>query len=119
MPAGTDMMIPVTEHDLQSALIVGRILAYAQGFEILAAGSKEFNWSLDFARIAEIWRAGCIIRSAMLDDIATAFRSPLPAGIWRCLTISSPCSLLISPGCAGWFLPQRSKGCRRLHWLRL
>jgi 6-phosphogluconate dehydrogenase len=80
VPAGTDMMIPVTEHDLQSALIVGRILAYAQGFEILAAGSKDFNWSLDFARIAEIWRAGCIIRSAMLDDIATAFRSPLPAG---------------------------------------
>ena len=80
VPAGTDTMIPVSEHDLQSALIVGRILAYAQGFEILAAGSKEFNWSLDFARIAEIWRAGCIIRSAMLDDIATAFRSPLPAG---------------------------------------
>ena len=80
VPAGTDMMIPVTEHDLQSALIVGRILAYAQGFEILAAGSKDFNWSLDFARIAEIWRAGCIIRSAMLDDIATAFSSPLPAG---------------------------------------
>ena len=80
VPAGTDVMIPVTEHDLQSALVVGRILAYAQGFEILAAGSKEFNWSLDFARIAEIWRAGCIIRSAMLDDIATAFRSPLPAG---------------------------------------
>jgi 6-phosphogluconate dehydrogenase len=80
VPAGTDVMIPVTEHDLQSALVVGRILAYAQGFEILAAGSKEFNWSLNFARIAEIWRAGCIIRSAMLDDIATAFSSPLPAG---------------------------------------
>ena len=80
VPAGTDTMVPVAEHDLQSALIVGRVLAYAQGFEILAAGSKEFNWSLDFARIAEIWRAGCIIRSAMLDDIATAFRSPRPAG---------------------------------------
>ena len=80
VPAGTDTMSPVAEHDLQSALIVGRVLAYAQGFEILAAGSKEFNWSLDFARIAEIWRAGCIIRSAMLDDIATAFRSPRPAG---------------------------------------
>jgi 6-phosphogluconate dehydrogenase len=80
VPAGTDTMVPVAEHDFQSALIVGRVLAYAQGFEILAAGSKEFNWSLDFARIAEIWRAGCIIRSAMLDDIATAFRSPRPAG---------------------------------------
>ena len=80
VPAGTDTMIPVSEHDLQSALIVGRILSYAQGFEILAAGTTEFNWSLDFARIAEIWRAGCIIRSTMLDDIATTFRSQRPAG---------------------------------------
>jgi len=80
VPAGTDTMIPVTEHDLQSALIVGRVLAYAQAFGILAAGSTEFNWSLDFARIAEIWHAGCIIRLAMLDDIATAFRSAHPAG---------------------------------------
>ena len=80
VPAGTDTMIPVSEHDLQSALIVWRILSYAQGFEILAAGSTEFNWSLDFARIAEIWRAGCIIRSTMLDDIATTFRSQRPAG---------------------------------------
>ena len=79
VPAGTDTMISVSEHDLQSALIVGRILSYAQGFEILAAGSKEFNWSLDFARIAEIWRAGCIIRSTMLDDIATTFSSKRPA----------------------------------------
>ena len=80
VPAGTDTMIPVSEHDLQSALIVGRILSYAQGFEILAAGSTKFNWLLDFARIAEIWRAGCIIRSAMLDDIATTFRSQRLAG---------------------------------------
>ena len=80
VPAGADTMIPVSEHDLQSALIVGRVLSYAQGFEILAAGSTEFNWSLDFARIAEIWRAGCIIRSTMLDDIATTFRSQRPAG---------------------------------------
>jgi 6-phosphogluconate dehydrogenase len=32
------------------------------------------------ARISEIWRAGCIIRSALLDDFATAFRSELPGG---------------------------------------
>ena len=79
-PAGIDTMIPISEHDLQSALIVGRVLAYAQGFRILDAASKEFDWSLDFARIAEIWRAGCIIRSTMLDDIAAAFRTELPQG---------------------------------------
>jgi|TARA_B110000259_G_scaffold31620_1_gene34689 6-phosphogluconate dehydrogenase len=80
VPAGTDIMIPISEQDLQSALIVGRVLAYAQGFRILNAASDEFDWSLDLARIAEIWRAGCIIRSTMLDDIAAAFRTELHEG---------------------------------------
>ena len=80
VPAGIDTLINFSEQDLESALIVGRILAYAQGFRILNAASDEFKWELDFARIAEIWRAGCIIRSAMLDDIAEAFRMDLPDG---------------------------------------
>ena len=79
-PAGIDTGVTFSEQDLESALIVGRALAYAQGFRILNAASEEFNWDLDFARIAEIWRAGCIIRSAMLDDIADAFRTDLPNG---------------------------------------
>ena len=66
------------EEELESALLVGRVLAYAQGFRILKAASDEFGWDLDYARIAEIWRAGCIIRSSLLDDIATAFRGDLP-----------------------------------------
>ena len=78
--AGIDTVVTFSEQDLESALIVGRALAYAQGFRILNAASEEFNWDLDFARIAEIWRAGCIIRSAMLDDIADAFRTDLPNG---------------------------------------
>ncbi|RFP91047.1 NADP-dependent phosphogluconate dehydrogenase [Rhodobacteraceae bacterium 63075] len=60
--------------ELEQALLAGRILAYAQGFRILRQAADEFDWPLDFARIAEIWRAGCIIRSALLDDIAEAFR---------------------------------------------
>ena len=80
VPAGIDTFINFSEQDLESALIVGRILAYAQGFRILNAASDEFKWELDFARIAEIWRAGCIIRSVMLDDIAKAFRTDLPDG---------------------------------------
>ena len=80
VPAGIDTIVTFSEQDLESALIVGRVLAYAQGFRILNAASEEFNWDLDFARIAEIWRAGCIIRSAMLDDIADAFRTDLPNG---------------------------------------
>ena len=80
VPAGVDNQVNFSEEDLESALIVGRVLAYAQGFRILNSASDEFKWELEFARIAEIWRAGCIIRSAMLDEIADAFRTDLPEG---------------------------------------
>jgi 6-phosphogluconate dehydrogenase len=65
---------------MEKALLAGRILAHAQGFAILAAASDEFDWSLDLARIAEIWRAGCIIRSSLLDDLAGALRAGPPHG---------------------------------------
>ena len=73
---------PVTlaEADLEQALLVTRIIGYAQGFRLLAEASQTYDWALDMAQIAEVWRAGCIIRSALLDDIATAFRTDLPLG---------------------------------------
>ena len=55
---------------LEQALIAGKIACYAQGFEIFKAASKEYDWGLDYAAIARVWRAGCIIRSVFLDDIA-------------------------------------------------
>lgn len=67
--------------DLEAALLAARIIAYGQGLALLAAASGEYRWSLDLARIAEIWRAGCIIRSALLDDIAGAVRAGLPEGL--------------------------------------
>lgn len=72
--------LELSDEDLEAALLVGRIVSYAQGFRILAAASQEFDWVIDHARAAEVWRAGCIIRSALLDDIATAFRGDLPQG---------------------------------------
>jgi len=60
--------------DLEKALLAGKIAAYAQGFAVMAAASDEFAWNLPMATIAEIWRAGCIIRSRFLGEIAAAFR---------------------------------------------
>lgn len=57
---------------LESALIAGKILCYAQGFEMLARASAQFGWNLPMPTIAKIWRNGCIIRSEMLNDMATA-----------------------------------------------
>ena len=65
--------IDVSVSDLHDALLAGKVIAYAQGFDLLARASQEFDWQLDLASVARVWRAGCIIRSGMLDDIANAF----------------------------------------------
>jgi len=57
---------------LEAALICGKVLCYAQGFGMLAAAAREFGWDLALPEVAKVWRAGCIIRSAMLDDMAAA-----------------------------------------------
>lgn len=72
--------LTLDEDKLADAFLAVRVLCYAQGFRILEAASEEYDWSLNFSRIAEVWRAGCIIRSALLDDISEAFGDDLPDG---------------------------------------
>ena len=63
--------------DLEQALYASKIMSYAQGFQVLRAVSREEGWGLDFAGVARMWRAGCIIRAAFLDRIREAFsRAP-------------------------------------------
>ena len=57
---------------LEQALIAGKILCYAQGFAMIADASAKFGWTLNLPEIARVWRAGCIIRSTMLNDMAAA-----------------------------------------------
>lgn len=57
---------------LEAALLAGKIACYAQGFGLLAAASAEFGWDLPLPEVARVWRAGCIIRSALLDEMAAA-----------------------------------------------
>ncbi|WP_306113510.1 MULTISPECIES: NADP-dependent phosphogluconate dehydrogenase [unclassified Roseovarius] len=77
---GDRLALDLDEALLADAFLAVRILGYAQGFRLLSAASDEYDWGLDYGRIAEIWRAGCIIRSALLDDISEAFSGDLPEG---------------------------------------
>ncbi len=58
---------------LHDALYCAKICAYAQGFQLMATAAKAQGWTLDFAAIARIWRAGCIIRAVFLQSIADAY----------------------------------------------
>ncbi|WP_171128410.1 MULTISPECIES: NADP-dependent phosphogluconate dehydrogenase [unclassified Ruegeria] len=61
--------------DLRDALIAGKILCYAQGFDLLEKASDDRSWNLPMPDIAKTWREGCIIRSSMLNDMATALEA--------------------------------------------
>jgi 6-phosphogluconate dehydrogenase len=65
--------VEIGEERLEAALTCGKVLCYTQGFDMLRAAAQSFDWSLMREDVARNWRAGCIIRSAMLDDMAEAF----------------------------------------------
>jgi 6-phosphogluconate dehydrogenase len=60
---------------LQHALYAAMVITYAQGMALLVVASKKYQYDLDLASIAKIWRGGCIIRASLLDDICTAFQN--------------------------------------------
>jgi 6-phosphogluconate dehydrogenase len=59
---------------LGHALFAGMIITYAQGMALLAVASDKYKYHLDLEAVARIWRGGCIIRAALLEDICAAFR---------------------------------------------
>jgi 6-phosphogluconate dehydrogenase len=59
--------------DVRDALFAAKICSYAQGMALLETASREYEYDLDLAAIARIWRGGCIIRAAFLNDVAKAF----------------------------------------------
>ncbi|MBG6164422.1 6-phosphogluconate dehydrogenase [Labrenzia sp. EL_195] len=57
---------------LEAALVAGKIVCYAQGFGLILEAAKQYGWAMHLPKIAMIWRNGCIIRSAMLNDMSAA-----------------------------------------------
>jgi 6-phosphogluconate dehydrogenase len=73
-PAGRiEGKIDDTLRDLEQALYAAKIVSYAQGYMLFRAAAGAYDWHLNYAGIALMWRGGCIIRSRFLDDIAAAF----------------------------------------------
>lgn len=62
----------MVEH-LRRALYCAKLVSYAQGLMLLSEAAKEYGWNLDYSSIAGMWRGGCIIRSAFLNDIRKAY----------------------------------------------
>ena len=66
--------------DVRQALYASKIIAYAQGFNQIQAGSDEYDWDITPGDMATIWRGGCIIRAKFLNRIKEAFDEDPDAG---------------------------------------
>jgi 6-phosphogluconate dehydrogenase len=62
---------------IRDALYASKICSYAQGFDLIRAGSDKWNWRVNLGEMARIWKGGCIIRARFLDRIKIAYtRNP-------------------------------------------
>ncbi|GAB4272135.1 MAG: decarboxylating NADP(+)-dependent phosphogluconate dehydrogenase [Methylomicrobium sp.] len=60
---------------IRDALYASKIISYAQGFRLMREAAQEYGWALNYGEIALMWRGGCIIRSAFLNDIKQAYEN--------------------------------------------
>ena len=58
---------------LGQGLYAAKIVSYTQGYMLMREAANEYGWTLNYGAIAQMWRGGCIIRSAFLDNIKEAF----------------------------------------------
>ncbi len=101
--------------DVRQALYASKIIAYAQGFNQIQAGSDEYDWGITPGVLATIWRGGCIIRAKFLNRIKDAydadptlptliadpyFRSAVEASVdgWRRVVITATALGIPIPG---------------------
>jgi 6-phosphogluconate dehydrogenase len=59
--------------DIRRALLASKIISYTQGFMQMQEAASEYGWNINYGAVANMWRGGCIIRSAFLGDIKKAF----------------------------------------------
>ena len=57
------------------AFHLAKVACYAQGIALIQRASKEFEYGVNLAEVARIWKGGCIIRSKLLDPIKKACQS--------------------------------------------
>lgn len=58
---------------VHDALYASKIMAYAQGMDLLNQAGQKYEWNLNLGSIASLWRGGCIIRARFLNQIKKAY----------------------------------------------
>jgi len=78
--------VTASTQSVAGALLAARLAAFAQGMALVGSASDEESWSIDRSELARLWRAGCILRARLLDDVREAYSGATP-----------PANLLVAP----------------------
>lgn len=60
---------------IRRALYASKLCSYAQGFHLLQRASEQYDWDLKLDQIALLFRGGCIIRAAFLNQLAEVYHT--------------------------------------------
>jgi len=67
--------MPFNISKLKEAYRFARIINHIQGFNLIEAASKKYNWNYKPSEIARVWTQGCIIRSSLMEELKNSFTS--------------------------------------------
>lgn len=59
---------------IKNGFYAGMIVTFAQGMALLRRASEAYGYGIRLEAVARIWRGGCIIRAALLENIRAAFQ---------------------------------------------
>lgn len=59
---------------LHDALYFATIISYAQGLAMIATASEELEMDIPLPKVVDVWRGGCIIRSALLGILKNSYQ---------------------------------------------
>lgn len=69
----TESLQPLKVGKLADALYVAKLLAYAQGMQLIKTGSEAHQWDIRPDLPLRAWTGGCIIRARLLNDLISAY----------------------------------------------
>ncbi|WP_430825055.1 hypothetical protein [Carboxylicivirga sp. N1Y90] len=65
----------LSDDDILKSYHFARIINHYQGFKLISDASNTYNWQLNLSELARVWTNGCIIKSDLMEDLVSVFKS--------------------------------------------
>lgn len=56
---------------IKNGYMIARVINHCQGFQLIEKASIDYDWEIDLSAVAKVWSGGCIIASALMNELST------------------------------------------------